>query len=304
MIKRTIYFGNPAYLSLRNSQLVVTIPPNEQNEKETVRTMPIEDLGFVIIENPQVTITHGALSALVENNTAVVTCDSRHMPAGLLLPLDGNTIQSERYKFQFEASLPLKKQIWQQTMQAKIRNQAAVLNIRRNKSCGNMLAWADDVRSGDPDNFEARAAVYYWDNLFDGDCEDFRRDAEGNSPNNMLNYGYAILRAVVARALVGSGLHPTMGVHHRNRYNAYCLADDVMEPYRPFVDMLVCEIIDEYGLAEELTRDIKAKLLTIPTLDVTIDGSRSPLMVAVSQTTSSLAKCYSGELRKVLYPEL
>ncbi len=304
MIKRTLYFGNPAYLSLKNSQLVVTLPPNGQNEEETVRTMPIEDLGFVVLDHPQVTITHGALGALVDNNTAVVTCNSRRMPSGLLLPLDGNTIQSERYKYQLEASLPLKKQIWQQTMQAKIRNQAAVLGIRRNKQCGNMMAWADDVRSGDPENLEARAAVYYWDNLFAVECEKFRRDADGESPNNMLNYGYAILRAVVARALVGNGLHPTLGVHHRNRYNAYCLADDIMEPYRPFVDLLVCDIIDEYGLVEELTRDIKARLLTIPTLEVLIDGCRSPLMVAVSQTTSSLAKCYTGELRKVLYPEM
>ena len=274
MIKRTLYFGNPAYLSLRNQQLVVSIPPKD-GEEATERTIPIEDLGFVMLDNPQITITHGALGALVENNTAVVTCDSRHMPAGLLLPTEGNTTQSERYRNQIEASLPLRKQIWQQTVQAKIRNQAAALEKRRGKSFGNMHAWADDVRSGDSD-----------------------------MPNAILNYGYAILRAIIARALVGSGLLPTLGVFHRNRYNAYCLADDIMEPYRPYVDLMVCDILDEFGMPEKLNRDIKAKLLTLPTVHVVIDGKRSPLMIAASQTSASLARCYAGEIRKVTYPEM
>ena len=303
MIKRTLYFGNPAYLSLRNQQLVVSIPPKD-GEEATERTIPIEDLGFVMLDNPQITITHGALGALVENNTAVVTCDSRHMPAGLLLPTEGNTTQSERYRNQIEASLPLRKQIWQQTVQAKIRNQAAALEKRRGKSFGNMLAWADDVRSGDSENLEARAAVFYWDNLFAIEIDKFRRDPDGDMPNAILNYGYAILRAIIARALVGSGLLPTLGVFHRNRYNAYCLADDIMEPYRPYVDLMVCDILDEFGIPEKMNRDIKAKLLTLPTVDVVIDGKRSPLMIAASQTSASLARCYAGEIRKVSYPEM
>lgn len=302
MIKRTLYFGNPAYLSLKNAQLVVKIPNAEGDD--TVRTIPIEDIGFVILDNPQITITHGTLGALVENNTAVVTCDSRHMPAGLLLPSEGNTTQSERYRNQIEASLPLRKQIWQQTIQAKIRNQAAALEKRRGKEFGNMLAWADDVRSGDSENLEARAAVFYWDNLFAVEIDKFRRDPDGDMPNSMLNYGYAILRAIIARALVGSGLLPTLGVHHRNRYNAYCLADDIMEPYRPYVDLMVCNILDDIGMPKEMNRNIKARLLTIPTIDVMIDGKRSPLMIAASQTTASLARCYAGEIRKVSYPEM
>ena len=302
MIKRTLYFGNPAYLSLKNAQLVVKIPNAEGDD--TIRTIPIEDIGFVILDNPQITITHGTLGALVENNTAVVTCDSRHMPAGLLLPTEGNTTQSERYRNQIEASLPLRKQIWQQTIQAKIRNQAAALEKRRRKEFGNMLAWADDVRSGDSENLEARAAVFYWDNLFAVEIDKFRRDPDGDMPNSMLNYGYAILRAIIARALVGSGLLPTLGVHHRNRYNAYCLADDIMEPYRPYVDLMVCDILDDIGMPKEINRDIKARLLTIPTIDVVIDGKRSPLMIAASQTTASLARCYAGEIRKVSYPEM
>lgn len=302
MIKRTLYFGNPAYLSLKNAQLVVKIPNAEGDD--TVRTIPIEDIGFVILDNPQITITHGTLGALVENNTAVVTCDSRHMPAGLLLPSEGNTTQSERYRNQIEASIPLRKQIWQQTIQAKIRNQAAALEKRRGKEFGNMLAWADDVRSGDSENLEARAAVFYWDNLFAVEIDKFRRDPDGDMPNSMLNYGYAILRAIIARALVGSGLLPTLGVHHRNRYNAYCLADDIMEPYRPYVDLMVCDILNDIGMPKEMNRDIKARLLTIPTIDVMIDGKRSPLMIAASQTTASLARCYAGEIRKVSYPEM
>jgi len=302
MIKRTLYFGNPAYLSLKNAQLVVKIPNAEGDD--TIRTIPIEDIGFVILDNPQIIITHGTLGALVENNTAVVTCDSRHMPAGLLLPSEGNTTQSERYRNQIEASLPLRKQIWQQTIQAKIRNQAAALEKRRGKEFGNMLAWADDVRSGDSENLEARAAVFYWDNLFAAEFDKFRRDPDGDMPNSMLNYGYAILRAIIARALVGSGLLPTLGVHHRNRYNAYCLADDIMEPYRPYVDLMVCDILDDIGMPKEMNRDIKARLLTIPTIDVMIDGKRSPLMIAASQTTASLARCYAGEIRKVSYPEM
>ena len=302
MIKRTLYFGNPAYLSLKTAQLVVKIPNAEGDD--TVRTIPIEDIGFVILDNPQITITHGTFGALVENNTAVVTCDSRHMPAGLLLPSEGNTTQSERYRNQIEASIPLRKQIWQQTIQAKIRNQAAALCIRRGKEFGNMLAWADDVRSGDSENLEARAAVFYWDNLFATEFDKFRRDPDGDMPNSMLNYGYAILRAIVARALVGSGLLPTLGVFHRNRYNAYCLADDIMEPYRPYVDLMVCDILDDIGMPKEMNRDIKARLLTIPTIDVMIDGKRSPLMIAASQTTASLARCYAGEIRKVSYPEM
>lgn len=166
-----------------------------------------------------------------------------------------------------------------------------------------MQAWGNDVRSGDPDNLEARAAVYYWKSLF---CHipDFIRDREGVAPNNLLNYGYAILRAVVARSLVASGLLPTLGIHHHNRYNAYCLADDIMEPYRPYVDRLVVDIIEQYGIDVELSKDIKAELLTIPTLDVVIGGKRSPLMIGVSQTTASLYKCFSGELRKIAYPEM
>lgn len=309
MIKRTLYFGNPAYLSLRKEQLVVSIPEVVKSDtlphnfkKDAVATFPIEDIGVVVLDHRQITVTQGLMEKLLENNCALITCDSKRMPAGLMLPLEGNTTQSERFKDQINASVPLKKQLWQQTVKAKIENQAHILRNSTGSIVKNMQKWAADVKSGDPDNYEARAAVYYWSNLF-ADIGGFTRNREGIPPNNLLNYGYAILRAIIARSLVGSGLLPTLGFHHRNKYNAYCLADDVMEPYRPFVDRLVFEIVQTNSGNLELDREIKAKLLNIPVLDVMMNGQRSPLMIAARQTTASLFQCYSGELRKIKYPE-
>ena len=242
------------------------------------------------------------LEALLENNCAVITCDTKSMPVGLMLPLYGNTTQNERFRQQIDASLPLMKQLWQQTIKAKIENQAVVLKECAGEEIRCMKVWAADVKSGDSDNLEARAAAYYWKNLFR--IEGFTRDRDGVPPNNLLNYGYAILRAVVARGLVASGLLPTLGIHHHNRYNAYCLADDIMEPYRPYVDRLVYGIGKNNDTYTELTKELKAQLLAIPTLETNISGKRSPLMVAVGQTTASLYKCFSGELRKISYPEM
>ena len=221
MIKKTLYFGNPVYLSLKNAQLMIKLPEVVRNDtlpesfKRTSEvTKPIEDIGVVVLDHKQITISSGVLEALLENNCAVITCNSKSMPEG------------------------------------------------------------------------------------------FTRDREGIPPNNLLNYGYAILRAVVARSLVASGLLPTLGIHHHNRYNAYCLADDIMEPYRPYVDQLVCGIIKQGVDYAELTRELKAQLLTIPVLETYMSGKRSPLMVAVGQTTASLYKCFSGELRRISYPEM
>lgn len=309
MIKKTLYFGNPAYLSLTDRQLVLRLPEVEKNEsvpprfkKEAERTIPIEDIGVVILDNSRITITHALMAALLDNNCAVITCDSKSMPTGLMLPLCGNTTQSERFRYQIDASQPLRKQLWQQTIQSKVANQAALLQTR-GVEVRNMQRWIGEVRSGDADNIEARAAVYYWSNLFP-EIPNFRRGRDGVPPNNLLNYGYAILRAVVARALVGSGLLPTLGIHHHNRYNAYCLADDIMEPYRPYVDRIICEILTERYDITTLSKAIKQRLLSIPTTEVVIGGQRSPLMIAVGQTTASLYKCFSGEIRKISYPEM
>lgn len=309
MIKKTLYFGNPAYLSLHNNQLVIKLPEVELNaslpecfKEKQILTKPIEDIGVVVLDNKQITITSSAIEALLENNTSVITCNSKGMPVGLMLPLYGNTVQNERFREQLAASLPLKKQLWQQTIKIKISNQHQVLEKCLHKPFKCMEVWADEVKSGDSDNLEARAAAFYWKTLF-SHINGFTREREGMCPNNLLNYGYAILRAVIARALVSSGLLPTLGIHHHNRYNAYCLADDIMEPYRPYVDELVFHLLEKYGPSIELNRTIKSELLTIPTLDVIINGKRSPLMIAASQTTASLYKCFNGELRRIIYPE-
>ncbi len=302
MIKRTLYFGNPAYLSMRLNQLVIRDPMLKDTEEKEVRTIPIEDIGIVILDHKQITITQALIESLLGNNCALITCDSRRMPVGLMLPLYGNTIQNERFRYQIDSSLPLKKQLWQQTIQGKIMNQSALLDRQTGEHHENMVVWAKDVRSGDPDNLEGRAAAYYWKNIFPRRLN-FTRSQDGVEPNNLLNYGYAILRAIIARALVSSGLLPTLGIHHHNRYNAYCLADDIMEPYRPYVDALVCEIVNS-NVPLELSTDIKIKMLSIPVMDVMIKGKRSPLMVAATTTTASLVKCFEGESRKIIYPEM
>ncbi|MCR4659669.1 MAG: type II CRISPR-associated endonuclease Cas1 [Bacteroidales bacterium] len=301
MIKRTLCFSHPAYLSLRNKQLVIKLEKHDGEPDEQV-SVPIEDIGLVMLDHRQITLTHGVMAAMLENNAAVVTCDDRHMPVGLMLPLEGHTVQQERFQDQLNASLPLRKQLWQQTVQQKIRNQAALLSQLHGIEVGNMAAWAADVHSGDSTNLEGRAAAFYWSQMFPS-IPSFTRSRDGAYPNALLNYGYAILRAVIARALVGSGLLPTLGIHHHNRYNAYCLADDVMEPYRPYVDRLVVETMAVCSDVE-VTTAIKSRLLTVPTLEVRIGGQRSPLMVAASQTSASLARCFSGESRRVSYPEM
>lgn len=310
MIKKTLCFSNPIYLSLRNAQLVLHLPEVESNDtlpetmkKEAERTIPIEDIGVVILDHRRITITSGVLEALLENNCAVITCDQKSMPVGLLLPLCGNTTQNERFRTQLDVSLPLRKQLWQQTVKQKILNQEYVLRTNTDKETNCMRVWANDVRSGDPDNLEARAAAYYWKNLFK-DYPDFVRDRGGTPPNKLLNYGYAILRAVIARSLVGSGLLPTLGIHHHNRYNAYCLADDIMEPYRPYVDELVLDLIRQNEDISEINKRLKMQLLGIPMLDVVINGKRSPLMITAQQTTASLYKCFAGEMRHVNFPEM
>jgi len=309
MIKRTLYFGNPAYLSTHLEQLVVRLPEVEKNDslpdlfkKEAVATIPIEDIGVVILDHQRVTISQALLAKLLANNVAVITCDSTHHPTGLLLNLDGHSLQSQRFKAQLEASEPLKKQLWQQTIKTKILNQATLLGLQGYDTT-NMKHWADSVRSGDPDNLEGRASAWYWSKLFGKELE-FIRDPAGDAPNNLLNYTYAILRACVARALVGSGLLPTLGIFHRNQYNAYCLADDVMEPYRPVADKLVLSIVKDWGIQTELTPDVKKALLRLPALDVTINSETSPLMIALQRTSASLAQCYLGESRRLLYPLL
>ena len=297
MIKRTLYFGNPAYLKTNNEQLVIELP-----ETGETKQAPIEDIGILILDHQQITITQALMAKLLANNTALITCDNTHHPTGLMLNLDGNSLQSQKQQAQLEATLPLKKQLWQQTVSAKIDNQAALLKLEREDN-KYLLNVSKEVKSGDADNCEAVAAAYYWKRIFPSFLE-FRRERYGPPPNNLLNYGYSILRALVARSLVASGLLPTFGIHHRNQYNSYCLADDIMEPYRPYVDKVVCDIVRMNGKFLEMTPSMKQALLTIPAMDVQIDGQKSPLMNAVQRTTASLAKCFEGKTRKLLFPEI
>lgn len=307
MIKRVLCFQNPTYLSLKLKQMVVEIPEVvygkgllDSLRQQGVRTIPIEDIGVVVLDHKQITITQALMVELLDNNCAIITCDDRHHPVGLYLPLDGHNLQSERFREQINASEPLRKQMWQQTVTSKILGQAFVLNTQHVEN-QNMLAWAKSVRSGDTDNMEGRAAAYYWRNVF-GDPH-FVRGQEGEPPNNLLNYGYAIVRAMVARALVSAGLLPTLGIHHHNRYNAYCLADDIMEPYRPFVDMAVIDMRQRYADISQLTTDMKRDLLSISTADVLVEGKRSPMMIAIQTTANSVQRCFSGESRKIIYPD-
>ncbi|UZO81388.1 type II CRISPR-associated endonuclease Cas1 [Aquimarina sp. ERC-38] len=296
MIKQTLFFGNPAYLSTRNEQLIINFPEKGKEEK----TIPIEDLGYIILENPQITVTNGLIMKLVQNKTAIITCDRQHLPCSFLQPLTGHSEQTERYRYQLNASIPLKKNLWQQTVIAKVENQAGHY-LYRSKNAIRLKRYAKEVKSGDLGNQEALAAAFYFQNLFD--LDGFSRNQKGVPPNNLLNYGYAILRAVTARALVSSGLLPSIGIFHHNKYNAYCLADDIMEPYRPFVDSIVYDIVESGCQIEDLNRNIKSNLLLIPAMDIIIDGKSSPLMNAMSRTTASLYECFEGSRRKILYPE-
>lgn len=295
MIKRTLFFGNPAYLSTYQEQLVVKFPDDTPG-----RQIPIEDIGIIVLEHQQITITNGLIAKLSERKVAIVSCNAQHLPDGLLLPMTGHTEQTERIRHQIEATIPLKKNLWQQTVSSKIRNQAALL-AEKGKESKRMEYLSKNVSSGDPDNYEGQAAAIYWKQIFD--IPDFTRGQAGIPPNNLLNYGYAILRATVARALVSSGMLPNLGIWHHNKYNAFCLADDIMEPYRPYVDLVVYHLVEQEDELAELTIPLKKELLTIPALDVQIDGQKSPLMVAVSRTTNSLYECFAGTRRKILYPD-
>lgn len=295
MLKRTIYIGNPAYLKYKDLQLQIVEP----NSNEIKGTVPVEDMAFLVLDHYQITLTHQLVVALESNNVAIISCNEQHLPNGLMLPIDGHVEHSERLKAQINVSEPLRKQLWKQTVENKISQQMLLLK-KLHRNYEPMADYLHQVTSGDATNMEGIAAQYYWKQLFDN----FKRERYGEAPNHLLNFGYSILRSIVARALVSSGLHPTIGIFHRNKYNAYCLADDIMEPYRPYVDEVVCELINESDNEVSLTKEIKARILNIATKDVMILQKKRPMMVAISTTTSSLYKCYTGELRLIHYPLL
>lgn len=294
MLKRTLFFSNPFSLSLRDNQLVV----HSKETPNVQKSVPIEDIGAVVLEHPQLYVTMPLLNALSDNNVAVIFCNSHQMPNAMLMNLDSNTTQGEVYRDQIEASEPLKKMLWKQVVEAKIRNQAALLQ-KLGKNGDKLKPLYQNVKSGDTDNREGVAAKIYWAEL---GGRDFMRDRAGDAPNNMLNYGYSILRAAVARSLMGSGLFPAFGIFHRSRYNAFPLADDIMEPYRPYVDELVFSL---YGNGErELNKAVKVEILKILGRDTQFDKVLRPLDVGLTFTTASLAKCFAGKQKKLAFPIL
>ncbi|MFA7474060.1 MAG: type II CRISPR-associated endonuclease Cas1 [Spirosomataceae bacterium] len=295
MIKRTLYIGNPSYLKLQDNQVKVTDPENGK-EKGSV---PVEDVALLMLDHYQITISHQLIIALQLNNVAIISCDGRHLPCALMLPMSGHVEHSERLRHQINISEPLRKQLWKQTVEAKISQQMLLLK-KLKKPHAPLTEYVNQVKSGDSTNMEGIAAQYYWKQLL----SNFSRERDGEYPNNLLNFGYAVLRSIVARALVSSGLNPTLGIFHRNKYNAYCLADDIMEPYRPYVDYLVYRWRNDYPDQVELNREAKSYLLQVATHDVLIMQKLRPLMVAVSTTTASLYKCMTGELRVIRYPLL
>ncbi len=292
MIKRTLFFGHKCALTTKYEQLVIKL-----TDRET--TVPIEDIGFIVIENQEIYISIPTISKLSANNVSVIFCDNKHMPQSMLLSLDAHHIQQEIFRNQINASEPLKKNLWQQVIKQKIKNQEKHLELVGIHNSP-LSYYAQKVLSGDTDNREGAAAAYYWKHLFNFN---FKRERYGNYPNLFLNYGYIILRAAIARALSGSGLLTTLGIHHHNKYNAFCLADDIMEPFRPLVDAKVIQIMKKYN-EQKLTTSIKTELLSILTETVYFENKKSPLMVGLSTTTSSLQQCFMGETRKLIYPKL
>ncbi len=293
MLKRTLYFTNPSYLSVKDRQLVVEVKGEDQP-----KTVPIEDIGFMVIESMQITLSMPLITELMDNNVAVIFCNAKHHPQSMLLNMEGNHQQTEVYRQQVAASEPLKKNLWKQTVVAKIGNQAKLLHKLGIDS--NPLPYlAKQVKSGDTDNREGMAARLYWKKLFG---ENFIRDRNGDWPNAPLNYGYVVLRAAVARALTGSGLLPSFGIFHSNRYNAFCLADDIMEPYRPFVDLCVYNIYQKYPDLLIVEKDIKAELLQVLSSAVGMKKQTRPLRVAITHTTASLVACFSGTKKQIEYP--
>ena len=292
MLKRTLVFSNPICLSLKNSQLVLSYKDDPDNKL----TIPIEDIGVVIIEHQQVSITIPLMNALVEGNVQVVVCNDRGMPSAMLQSFESNNLQGENLRNQMNAGEVLKKQLWKQIVEAKIRNQAALLNKVGQE--GDILKqYYRNVKSGDSDNREGIAARVYFSELFG---ESFIRDRTLPGINALLNYGYTILRAATARALVSSGLLPAIGIFHHNRSNAFPLADDIMEPYRPYVDEIVYALSMQGKM--ELTKDVKADLIQVLYADTQFSKVIRPLSVGLTFTSSSLSKCFAKEQTRLSLP--
>lgn len=296
MIKRIVEISQArTHLSIKYSQLII------KEGGEQVASIPCEDIGVLLVDHRGTTYTHSVFTELLEKGSAVVLCGGNHHPSGLLLPLESNTLQTERFRIQIEAKEPVKKRLWKQIIRAKIKHQAELVG-RDSDIYRSLMTLRGRVRSGDPDNIEAQASRKFWPVYLQD--EKFRRNINGQPPNNMLNYGYMVMRAAVARALCSAGLLPSLGIHHRNRYNAFCLADDMLEPFRGFVESKVRDIFESEGVADELDQPIKARLLEVLYEPVVISGFKGPLMVGLHRTMASLQRCFAGEQKKLDLPKI
>lgn len=295
MINRILDFSEtPARLRVHIAQLVV----ERQNLPEV--SVPLADLAVVLVAHPQVTFSQAVLSGLAAAGGVFVTCDGRNLPVGMLLPLAGHTTQAERFAAQASAPLPMRKRLWQQIVRAKVQAQASLLVKLRGTDFG-LGALVSRVHSGDPSNVEARAARRYWPQVF-ADL-DFRRHRENEDQNVLLNYGYAVLRAIVARAICAAGLHPSLGIHHHNRYNAFCLADDLMEPYRPVVDRAVAEYMTTHDEPYKLEAAAKQNIIGELTGRYAVDGQQRTLFDTAARMASSLADVFLGKAEELELPD-
>lgn len=297
MLKRTLFFGSPGRLFLERSLLAYE--PRGIDGVSEKRTFPLEDLGFIVLESLQLSVTTACLNALAKENIAVVVCDAAHMPSAMLQPFAGNTLAQRHTEAQLRATDALKARLWRQTVKAKITNQAECLK-RLGLPDQRLRVLAKSVKTGDAANAEAVAARYYFQQL--AGSKEFLRSQEGGPPNPALNYGYAILRAAVARALTGSGLLCVTGIHHSNQYNPFGLADDIMEPFRPFVDEMIFSAYDFFSVPE-LGKAQKSQLLQFLTADVISGAERRPLLNSISYTSASLVRCFLREETVIKYPE-
>ena len=293
-VKRVVDVSSDARLSLTRGQLVI------RRTDEADALVPVEDIGVLMLDNPALTCSQRLLAACAENGAAVLFCDARHLPAAMLVPFAGHSLHTRILSEQVAATAPAKKRIWREIVREKIRRQAEVYGRATGRNPKELSGLADLVRSGDPDNVESRAARFYWPALFG---RQFRRNADAAGVNSLLNYGYAVLRAATARAVAGAGLHPALGVHHRNQYDPFCLADDLMEPLRPLADWRVWQIARECGeKTPEIHPDTKRALLEILYAPSDFSGMRMPLMSAMHHCAAGLRRALTGERKTLAFP--
>jgi CRISPR-associated protein Cas1 len=293
MIKRIIDISESAYIHLKQKQLLI------DKEKVTVGQIPIEDIGVLILQHPAIVITQQVIIACQKNKVVIIFCDEKRLPYSSILPIaEGNKLHQKIFKEQLNVTEPTRKKLWQQIVIQKIEQQALTLK-RLNKNSIQLERIATKVKSADSDNRESVAAVVYWKLLFGND---FIRDTDKAGINALLNYGYSIIRGIIARSICASGLHPSLGLFHHNQYNALCLADDLMEPLRPWVDYLVYQMSQE-DTTLEINQQTKTILLNLVNEIVLFKGKKMPLMVSINYLMADLKRCYIKEQKKIEYPK-